>query len=654
MNFSDYVKSYWLACISIIAAIGIISYMAAYNLPVALIYAAILVTITIMAIITSGMVKSKLKRSVKRAASSLGIEKLKELQNFPLPFVITDSNGKILYYNNLFYASLIGDSQLESDNISEFLNNIPVNELSNLAQINAKRNGKQYAVYFEELESKKGNNFILFFADQTELKSTEKKYNDSKLSIMLLKIDNLEEIYQNFKGSESALISGELEKLAEKWASDYPCLLRKTGSGQFIVFVQEIGFKRMSADKFSLLEDFRNYKYKNKKIGITISIGVGRAEKMTDADSEASSALSMAQSRGGDQCAVKSGSEYEFFGGKSENLTKSSKAKSRIISTALSDLIKAHSDVVIMGHAYSDLDSIGAALGLYVYANYYSKPVYIALNKDKSLAKELIDYVSDYIPEKLFMNPLELAGKINKDTLLIIVDTHRPNTLESVDIYNKAKDIAVIDHHRKTVDYIDNSLLFYDVPNASSASELVVELIEYGNVTSSVPKEISEALLAGIMLDTRNFILKTSDRTFEAAAFLKKQGADTVAVKRLFADSFDTYKEKNSIIENAENYKGCAIAVADDELSNVRIASSQAADELLNIKDIKASFVLYKTGDVLNISARSLGEINVQIIMEKFAGGGHLTMAAAQIKDKSSDEIVNKLKEIIDENQSEK
>ena len=323
--------------------------------------------------------------------------------------------------------------------------------------------------------------------------------------------------------------------------------------------------------------------------------------------------------------------------------------RTRVIAATLTNHINSSSNVIIMGHRYSDLDAVGACIGMWsAVVKGLHKTAYILINRQQTLAKSLVASFDKAGFESIIKSEDEALDLLDDHSLLIIVDTHSPNFLESKAIYEKCKRVVVIDHHRMMVNHIDNALVFYHEPSASSASEMVAELVQYlGH--DCLSRLESEALLSGIMLDTKNFVLRTGVRTFEAAAYLRSNGADTVEVKRLFSNSIDTYKVKYKLVSEAEIFNYCAIASADEDIPDIRIASAQAADELLGIENVKASFVMYKTGKTTNISARSLGDLNVQVIMEQLGGGGHQTMAACQLENTGIAEAREKLVSIISE-----
>ncbi len=377
------------------------------------------------------------------------------------------------------------------------------------------------------------------------------------------------------------------------------------------------------------------------KMSATISIGVGRsADSLGESDRWARQALDMALGRGGDQVAVlRQNDVYEFFGGMSKGVEKRDKVRTRVIAASISDFVRASDRVYIMGHMNSDLDSMGAAVGMWaVITKGLEKRAQIVVNKSQTMAEQLIESLETAYPDrKIFIGPMEALQEATDNTLLIVVDTHSINFVESRELVDRLKKRIIIDHHRLMVTRIRDTDIFYHEPYASSASEMVTEIVQYIN-SSAIDSIDAQALLSGIMLDTKSFVLKTGVRTFEASAFLRRCGADTVEVKKLFSNTLETYKEKAQLVSGAEIYKDCAIASTSWESEGMRVTASQAADELLTIEGVRASFVLYKNGEDVNFSARSLGEVNVQVILEEFGGGGHFTMSGAQIKNISMGE----------------
>ena len=392
--------------------------------------------------------------------------------------------------------------------------------------------------------------------------------------------------------------------------------------------------KEVVAKRFEILNDIRGVVI-GERIPATMSIGIGNKEgDLHDAEQMAKQALDMALGRGGDQAALKLKNGYEFYGGISKGVEKRNKVRTRIVANAINELVVNSSNILIMGHRFADLDCLGAGIGMCAGLKASGKTINIVLNKDTSLAQPLYNkIITEEGYQHIIISPEEAESLVTKDTLLIIVDTHVKTLVESPALCDKCKNIVVIDHHRKMVNHIDNAIIFFHEPFASSAAEMTAELVQYLSERPRIAVAEAEAMLAGIMLDTKSFTIRTGVRTFEAAAFLRKMGADTIEVRKLFSSSMETYQQKARLVAAAEAYHGCAVAYTDDVFDDIRIVAAQAADELLTIKDVEASFVLYEVNGVCSISARSSGGVNVQVIMEGLGGGGHQTMAAVQMAD---------------------
>jgi len=649
MKVKTFFMNYPIQITVFIIAMIFTGIMAYYNWQIAVVQVSLILVIAVVAIVRSKSVSDRLKRTVKKTADYLDYSQKNSLDGFPFPVVVAEENGKILWCNELFNAKVIVDEQLQSDDIKQFTLGMELSELLSMGSSSTEYKGKKYTLYLNKITPKNSTMYIIYFVDDTVLKNTAEEYELSRPAILHAVVDNLEEISQNYKDSEVAVINGGIEKIIESWTAQFPCVMRKISNGKSIIIVEERGLQKMIEERFKVLDEIRAFEYEEKIIGITLSIGCGRGNTMLECDESARQSLDMAQSRGGDQVALKTKGNYEFFGGVSSGVEKRTKTKTRIISAALAELLDSSENVIVMGHCYSDLDSIGAAVGVCSAAAAVGKSAKIALYREKTLAESLINHLESKGMGELFVEPEQAKALVNKKTLLVVVDTHRADFLEYRPIYDAVETVVVIDHHRKTVDYIDNAVIFYNEPTASSASEMITEILQYITVRTPLESVAAEALLAGIMLDTRNFVLRTGVRSFEAAAYLRGRGADTVAVKRLFANSMDNYKQRNAIIGNSTTYKNCALAIASEGVQNVRIVSSQVADELLNIEGIKSSYVIFKTGEIINISARSMGEMNVQVIMEKLGGGGHQTMAAAQLKNVTMEDALGRLRSALDD-----
>ncbi|NLT08978.1 MAG: RNA/single-stranded DNA exonuclease, partial [Ruminococcus sp.] len=574
------------------------------------------------------------------------------MNSLPAPVAVIDSSRQFVWYNQIFAEKIGLGQDVYGLDFESFVKMDISSLLSNEFAI-CSINGCIYRVTAEKFDKRDMSFIVLYFHDQTDFFALKKRTDESHQNVVIITIDNYDEIMQNAKESEKSQASLETERLIESFMNSTKSFIKKTSSNTFYAIIENKNLKNVIDQKFNILDAARNIKISG-KYPLTFSIGVGiGADSLSESERIARQCIDMALGRGGDQAVVKTENGYRFFGGVSKGVEKRSHAKTRVIANALQDLIVNSDRVFIMGHRFGDLDSVGAACGLSGAIRLLGKEAFIAVDRTKNLASHLIDIVEEQTDTSLFIKPSEAEEAIGDHDLLIIVDTHNKEYLESRLLYEKAKSVVVIDHHRKTVNFVDNAVIFHHEPYASSASEMVTEVIEYFRYDTDerFPSIYAEALLSGIMLDTKNFVMRTGVRTFEAAAYLKKLGADTVAVKLLFSNSIDSYKRKTQIVGSAKIHRRCAIAAADFKSDDIRLVAPQAADELLNISDVDASFVLYKTGNTVNISARSLGAVNVQVIMEQLGGGGHQTMAATQLDNTSIQEAVKSLIGAIDNNQ---
>lgn len=572
------------------------------------------------------------------------------MNNLPAPIAVINEEKKFVWYNQSFIYNIAKRSDVFGMDFEECVN-IDIDSLVSGSSTLCRINGAMYMTSYEKFQENEITFLIIYFHDETEYYNLKLKSEQSHPNVVILTIDTYDEIMQNAKESEKAQASVEIEQLIEQFMSSTNGFVKKISSNTFYAVLEKRHIDEKIQDKFKILDLARNIKIAN-KYPLTFSIGVGLdADSLAESEKIARQCLDMALGRGGDQAVVKSETGYRFFGGISKGVEKMSRAKTRIIANAMQDVIMNSDKVFVMGHRFGDLDSVGSSCGIAGALRLIEKPVHIVVNRETNLASNLIDRVEEQTDKDLFITPQEAINSVGDNDLLIIVDIHNTDCLESYELYEKMKhSVVIIDHHRRAIRSIENAVIFYHEPYASSASEMVTEIIQYFRFMDNdkLPVCYAEALLAGIMLDTKSFVMRTGVRTFEAAAFLKKIGADTVAVKLLFSNSFEAYKSRSQIVSSAQIHKKCAIATAEFECDDIRIVAPQAADELLNITNVDASFVIYKTGEVINISARSLGAINVQVIMEILGGGGHQTMAATQIKNTGISEAFNLLVDAID------
>lgn len=638
----------------VLLTLCLISFLWDYRIAFAELIAAVAVILYLL--IRRSSFKKSMKQIVAETAQQLGADDIYALENFPLPVLIVSPTFEIIWYNGKFRSNVLFGKDCYGSALKTVISGFnkdavtKLNEGINVTGIAARENSKlssnkKYTVYGSMRED---GSYQLYFVDNTALKNTVAEYNESRPVIAVVMIDNYDELMQNAKEGEKAEIVGMIEKLLTNWVSQTTGFLLHSDRDKYLFVFEERHFKKIIEQRFDILEKVRKITV-GEFFTASLSIGVGRgASTLAEDEDMARQALDMALGRGGDQVAVRTSAGYEFYGGTSKVVEKRTKVKTRIIASAMGELIDGSDNVLIMGHKCTDLDFVGAAAAIYKAAVARGCNARIVLSKKQSLAKGLIEMLESNGFEEAFVEPSDSLFLVTPKTLLVVADTHRKNYVEYPELYNVAKTIMVIDHHRKMVDYIDNAVIFYHEPYASSTSEMVTELIQY-LADKSVSVAEATALLSGIMLDTKNFSVRTGVRTFEAAAYLRRKGADTTRVKELFAGSMEDYKVRASLVESASIYKNCAIVVSkSDNLSAMRYLAPQAADELLSISNVDASFVIFKAQDNISISARSMGKVNVQLVMEKMGGGGHLTMAAAQLKDTNTDSAYDLLTDAID------
>jgi c-di-AMP phosphodiesterase-like protein len=575
----------------------------------------------------------------------------------PMPISIIGPLGKIFWFNNKF-KELVGDEIESIENIEEFIPNFPVKTLEGnnegtLNNIEIVDEGKSFNVMYYGLEEGRfgeGVSYVCYWNENTAFANLKAKYNDERPVAMLIQIDNYDEISEKLDKGEKSAMTAEVEKILNKYASEMNGFVLRYDTAKFLMMIEHKFLDTLEAKKFTMLEDVKTLKGSG-DFNFTLSIGTGGlAKNLTQLIDYAKGALDVALGRGGDQAVVKKINSVKFYGGKSKAVEKRTKVKARIISYALRQIIDQSSNVIIMGHRVGDMDSLGASIGLYAIARSRGKKAYIVLNTVNYALKNMYERMKS--EESHYMEAListETAmNLIDQNTLVVVLDTHRPSYTESPELLTKVDKIVLIDHHRRSEEYIENPLLDYIEPYASSTCELVSELVQYMDDHIKLNKFESDALLAGIVLDTNSFTFKTGVRTFEAASFLRRNSADTTDVKELFNESLDSMKKKTEIIEKSEIVLGDAAVSHIDEISDdSNVIAAQTADELLTIKDVKMSFVLVRNTDYINISARSTGTTNVQVIMEQLGGGGHLNMAGAQIVTQDMNEAKAKLLEAI-------
>ena len=580
---------------------------------------------------------------IARLDASCENAKVAALQHLPLGFCAIDAKGVVVEYNQYFHEEIMGGSEIFGKKLYDKIQFRPSDKPQDITW--QKRRYRLYAMPFEDAS---GDRVItVFWEDRTELEHLQQEYIDSRPCVVLIVVDNYEDLIQSIKESGRLAAGVSIEQLMEHFIANTNGILRRLKNDRFIAILEERYVERIIAEKFQILDEARSISVDERNI-MTLSIGVGMGgATLQECEELAHQSLDMALGRGGDQAAVKTENGFKFFGGKSQGIEKKSRVKIRAVAGDLQKLIQDSRIVYLMGHRYGDLDSIGGCCGLAGAIRLMDKNVRVVCDPKKNLAQQLVSLVEKEVGAGLFITPEQAADAITDEALLIIVDTHAPDLVESPELYAKAKRIVVIDHHRKKENYINNALLFHHEPLASSACEMITELLQYFKLNGTVEPVYADCLLSGITLDTKNFVMRTGVRTFEAAAYLRKINADTIRVRNLFSGSIEAYRSRTEIVSKAEIYGRFAIADVPADTPSVRLVASQAADELLSISGVDAAFTICEMNDMINISARSYGNINVQIIMEALGGGGHQSMAAAQLRDCTAEEAKEELLSIL-------
>ncbi len=558
-------------------------------------------------------------------------------ERMTIPAVLIDAQYVIVWYNDSFRQKILLDGDYYGQSIHAIVQ-LDKEELDSPDPIEVCLQERYYRMHHTTETYENQSTTLLWFQDITRYQLLRQQYRDTRPCVLLIVVDNYEDLFNGAKQSEKATVVAALETLFEHTLEGTESLFCRLDEDRFMVVTEAQYYIKMQHARFPMLDAARKIVV-NGKTPVTLSVGVGcMGNSIAANETYAKQSLDMALGRGGDQVAVKKADGYAFYGGVSKGVERRSRTKHRAIANSLKTMIRQHQQVYIMGHRYSDLDAVGAAVGVAYIAQQLERPAHIILNPDATLAKPLVARIQQECPE-LLMRPQQAREQIGSEDLLIIVDTFSKEILEDDGVYQCASQVIVIDHHRKMVNYLERTALTLHDPSASSAAELVTELIRYLEFSEPCPQFYAEALLAGIMLDTKNFVMQTGVQTFEAAAFLRQMGADPIEVKLFFAATMSAYRQRSQLVANAELHGRSAIAVACEPAPELQIIAGQTADDLLGIEGVDASFVIYPSGPYTCISARSFGALNVQVVMEQMGGGGHQTMAAVQRTDCSPREL---------------
>lgn len=587
--------------------------------------------------------------------------------DMPFPLVVTDEKAKILWYNTPFINLFNESSVLEGD-LENLIGDIDIaNILNSEGQrtIPVEVNKRFFNIYTNIVENKSekgdGKSVLFYLVDNTAYQNLKDKYTDEFAIVAKVEVDNFDEAISSAPSEIRPLLIAEIDSTISQYFEEYDALVRKSDEDLYLVVMNFKSLRAIKEKRFDILDDLRDLN-KGNSIPITLSIGVSSfGLNFKDAYIESDSSLDLALGRGGDQAVVKVDDNYEFFGGKSKAMEKRNKVKARVIGEALKQLIDRSENVYIMGHKNPDMDAIGAAIGCLRATLNRNKEAFIVLEKSNPSIDNLIDRMKEEEAEtyeKLISRETALSN-IKHSSLLILVDNHKPSFTECPDLLEKTNQIVVIDHHRRGKEFVDNPVLQYVEPYASSTCELITEMLTYMSNDLNLTHFEADALMSGIVVDTKNFSFQTGVRTFEAASILKRAGANMLKVKALFQDDLDTMVYRAEVIHNTKMiHDNIAVSRFDKESNNSVLVAAQAADALLDINGIDASFVLTINDGKVHISGRSRGEVvSVQLILEKIGGGGHLNMAGAQLDTTDLDEaekiLINAIDEYLIDNKSE-
>ena len=596
------------------------------------------------------------------------------LEELALPYAIMDMNGKMIWSNKVF-AELTGKDQFYKKNISSIFpdvtaDKLPVSEKKEMSEVCTQFGEKVYRISMQrvslgevvarselfEKTDRKVSLIAMYLYDDTELKEYIKKNEDEKLVVALAYLDNYEEALESVEDVRRSLLIALIDRKITKYFSNFDGLVKKLEKDKYFLIMRQSSLEALKEQRFHILEEVKTVNIGN-EMAITLSIGVGLNASTYIQNYEYSRiAIEMALGRGGDQVVIKNGNNITYYGGKTQQVEKTTRVKARVKAQALKEFMSTKDRVVVMGHKITDVDALGAAIGIYRAGKTIGKTVNIVVNDPTASIRPLMaGFMNnpDYDPS-MFVNSAQAKELVDNNTVVVVVDTNKPSYTECEDLLHMTKTIVVLDHHRRGSEVIDNAVLSYVEPYASSACEMVAEILQYFSDDLRIRNMEADCIYAGIMIDTNNFTTRAGVRTFEAAAFLRRSGADVTRVRKMLRDNLESYQARAEAVRTAHIYRDCfAIARCPSEgLDSPTVVGAQAANELLNIAGVKASFVLTEYNNEVYISARAIDEVNVQVMMEKMGGGGHMNIAGAQVKA-TPDEVEKMLKDIIDEDYQE-
>jgi cyclic-di-AMP phosphodiesterase len=628
-----------------IVGIFLLAYLLVYNLRV------------------SNMKRREWAMYIERLSTDLDSATRESILSMPIPLTMVDIDGTIVWYN-IKFAEILENTELLEKKIDDLLQDFSLKELLEKPSgemLFVKIGNRSYKVMSnvveQDTDTGSSHMILLYWIETTHFENLKTKYNQEKLVVALIQVDNFDEVVKSADAVNRSRITAEIDQRIHVWTSQMKGIIRKYEQDKYIVVFEYQHLEAQEGRRFHILDEIRELQVGN-VIPATLSIGIGTMGKdFEETLSYANAAKDLCLGRGGDQTAVKKNEDIKFYGGKSKSVEKSTKVKARVIAYGLRQLMEQSDNVLVMGHKQSDLDALGAALGIYRAARNRKKEAHIVLNGSNPSIEVLYNMMmKDEEYRSAVITGAEAQRlKLHSRTLVIVVDTHRPSYTECPELLKNTDRIVVIDHHRRSTEFIDNAILTYHETYASSTSEMVTEIISYMDDKMTLKSLEAEALMAGIALDTKNFTFKTGVRTFEAASYLRRSGADTTMVRQMFQDDLDSIVLRAEVIKKSEIILGqIAIAISDNHSPNAQLVAAQAADTMLTIRGARASFVIGKTttGQVF-ISGRSLGDINVQVILEKLGGGGHMTVAGAQLENSTIEEaktiLIRAIEEVLEQ-----
>ena len=596
------------------------------------------------------------------------------LEELALPYAIMDMNGRLIWSNKVF-AELTGKDQFYRKNISSIFPDVTPDKLPSagkkeISEISTQVGDRIYRLsmqrvsmgevianseLFEKVD-KSPDLIAMYMYDDTELTEYIQKNEDNKLVVALAYLDNYEEALESVEDVRRSLLIALIDRKITKYFSNFDGLVKKLEKDKYFLIMRQSSLEALKEQRFHILDEVKTVNIGN-EMAITLSIGIGlNAANYLQNYEYSRIAIEMALGRGGDQVVIKNGNNITYYGGKTQQVEKTTRVKARVKAQALKEFMSTKERVVVMGHKITDVDALGAAIGIYRAGRTLGKTVNIVVNDPTTSIRPLMaGYMNnpEYEPS-MFVNSAQAKDLVDNNTVVVVVDTNKPSYTECQDLLYMTKTVVVLDHHRRGSEVIENAVLSYVEPYASSACEMVAEILQYFSDDLRIRNMEADCLYAGIMIDTNNFTTRAGVRTFEAAAFLRRSGADVTRVRKLLRDNLESYKARAEAVRTASIYRNYfAIARCPSEgVDSPTVVGAQAANELLNIAGVKASFVLTQYNDEVYISARAIEEINVQVMMEKMGGGGHMNIAGAQVKA-SPDEVERMLKEIIDQEYQE-